>query len=339
MADKDKILLVDDRPENLAALESVLGSLGVMLIKAQSGQEALRAALNNSFALAIVDVRMPGMDGYELAALFRAQPDTKNMPIIFLTAADHDDQNVYKAYQSGGVDFLSKPLNPHILLGKVGIFLELHRHRVMLNEKVAELLAIKEDLEQANRRLLSMSVLDGLTGINNRRYLDETLPSEWKRAVRKKQPLSVIMADIDGFKAYNDLYGHLEGDACLRAIAEALSRAVKRPGDFVARYGGEEFAAVLPDTGQDGVAAMAKEIVAAVARLSIPHGGSIVDNVDFVTMSLGLATAYPWEGSSPALLMEAADKALYEAKRTGRNRTVFASCRKECVLEDQESPD
>jgi diguanylate cyclase (GGDEF)-like protein len=331
MEERDNILIVDDRGDNLVALETALKPLGVTAVTALSGVEALRASLNHCFALAIIDARMPGMDGYELAELLRGQPETRDMPIIFLTAADHDECTVAKAYRSGAVDFLFKPLNRDILLGKVGIFLELYRKKRALADKVAELLAVKEQLELANRTLTDMSFVDGLTGIRNRRYFDETLTREWKRAVREKTALSVIMADIDGFKSYNDLYGHLEGDECLRKIAKALAAAVRRPADFVARFGGEEFSVVLPETREDGAAAMARDILAIVRAMTIPHASSIVPGVDRVTVSLGVATAFPAEGSSMDQVMAAADKSLYEAKRSGRDRAMAVQCHTDCL--------
>ncbi len=318
----DSILIVDDRQENLVSLESVLKPLGVTVVKALSGNDALRAALHSCFIMAVIDVRMPGMDGYELAGLLRAQPENRDMPIIFLTAADYNEQLVFKGYESGAVDYLFKPLNPQILLSKVGIFLEVHRQRKALAEKVAELQLVKEELEQANRRLLNLSYVDGLTGVPNRRYFDEMLQQEWRRAVRDKHALSLLMIDVDGFKAFNDHYGHLEGDSCLRDIARNLAAAVKRPGDVLARYGGEEFVVMLPDTEMEGARIVAEDMRASIARLSIPHACSIVQNRDCVTVSLGVATAHPTIGMDSAILIEAADTALYKAKRGGRDRAV-----------------
>ncbi|WP_243439041.1 diguanylate cyclase domain-containing protein [Fundidesulfovibrio soli] len=323
---RDKILLVDDRSENLTALACVLSALDVTCVNALGGEEALRAALNESFALAIVDVRMPGMDGYELATLLRTQRENRAMPIIFLTAAAYDEHHVFKGYTSGAVDFLYKPVNADILLGKVAVFLELHRQRKELAEKVEELTRIKDELERANYALLRMSMADGLTGLHNRRCLDETLEREWRRAAREGRPVSLVMADIDGFKPYNDFYGHLEGDNCLREVARLLSGTARRPADFVARFGGEEFAMVLPGTDHEGAMELADEVLARVRMLAIPHAGSVVDGVRHVTLSLGVATARPSEESNPQHLLDAADKALYEAKRGGRDRAFGVRC-------------
>jgi len=323
---RDKILIVDDRSENLSALACVLGALDVTCVKALSGEQALRATLREAFALAIIDVRMPGMDGYELAGLLQAQPENRSMPIIFLTAAEYDEYHVFKGYTSGAVDFLHKPVNADILLGKVGVFLELHRQRRELDEKVAELLQIKAELEKANQALLRMSMADGLTGLHNRRYLDETLEREWRRAIRDRRQVSLVMADIDGFKPYNDVYGHLEGDNCLRSVAGSLALAARRPADLVARFGGEEFAMVLPGTDHAGAMELAEEVLSRVRLLAIPHAGAVVEGLRHVTLSLGVATALPLEGSTPETLLEAADRALYEAKRRGRDRAFGVRC-------------
>lgn len=181
------------------------------------------------------------------------------------------------------------------------------------------------ELDEANRKLASLSLTDGLTSIANRRYFDDHLDQEWKRAIRDRQPLSLIMVDIDQFKAYNDYYGHLAGDDCLRQVARVLNGIPARPGDLVARYGGEEFALILPKTN-DGALALGEKCRAAVAGANIPHHASFVKPV--VTVSVGVATVFPQMGSEPAQLILLADQALYRAKLRGRNlvvvETVFA---------------
>ena len=178
------------------------------------------------------------------------------------------------------------------------------------------------ELEEANRRLERLSMLDGLTGVANRRRFDEALDVEWRRARRSALPLSLMLVDVDAFKLFNDTYGHLEGDACLRRVSETLAASLGRAADLAARFGGEEFVALLPHTSAEEAAGLAERLRGRVEALSIPHATSPVAGV--VTVSIGCATAVPTEDGEPAALLAAADAALYAAKRAGRNRIVLA---------------
>jgi diguanylate cyclase (GGDEF)-like protein len=173
-------------------------------------------------------------------------------------------------------------------------------------------------LARANFKLQRLSQIDGLTGVANRRYFDRYFAREWRRAVRSSQTLSIIFADVDYFKAYNDHYGHQAGDDCLRKIAKALSTGVSRPADLLARYGGEEFVVVLPDTTLDGACHIAENMRVAVESLAIPHAESAT--AAHITLSLGVAAVAPDRETPPGSLIAAADKALYRAKKQGRNR-------------------
>lgn len=177
-------------------------------------------------------------------------------------------------------------------------------------------------VDETNRKLEILSRTDPLLGISNRRDFEERLGIEWKRAQRDGTPLSILMADVDSFKTYNDLYGHQAGDRCLRLIAQALRRLARRPTDIVARYGGEEIVVVLPDTPAAGARRLAASIERAIAALAIPHAESPHDGR--VTVSIGLATVVPRAGETPLSLIAAADGALYDAKNSGRNRFVEA---------------
>ncbi|NES06454.1 MAG: diguanylate cyclase [Okeania sp. SIO2F4] len=173
-------------------------------------------------------------------------------------------------------------------------------------------------LEQRNQKLEKIAYIDILTGVSNRRYFQEKLDQEWKRLKRDDGSMSVIMVDVDYFKHYNDTYGHQEGDKCLQQVAQAISVAVKRPGDFVARYGGEEFVVVLPNTPIEGALKVAENITREIEALEIPHTTSAVSN--WVTSSLGVASSNCSAESNPEMLLQAADMALYNAKKAGRNQ-------------------
>jgi diguanylate cyclase (GGDEF)-like protein len=181
-----------------------------------------------------------------------------------------------------------------------------------------DLLETKERLEIANTELQSLASADGLTGVANRRALDQGLEQEWRRAVRGGAPLSLLLVDVDVFKAYNDRYGHAAGDDCLRGIASTLATAARRAGDLVARYGGEEFAVVVPGCSDENARRLAERLRSRIADLALPHDAS--DVAPHVTISVGAATAMPGPGIAAADLVRIADEALYEAKRAGRNR-------------------
>ncbi|GAB1410311.1 diguanylate cyclase [Desulfovibrionales bacterium] len=325
------ILIVDDRPENLLTLEHLLDMDGLTVVRACSGQEALSKLFDYDFALILMDVQMPDMDGFETAELMRGHARTRHIPIIFVTANHTERQHIFRGYDAGAVDYMFKPLDPQMLLSKVHVFLEIYRQRVALQEKTRELdqkilqlQALQAELEEKNRQLHILSSLDGLTGIPNRRQFDATLRQEWTRLTREQLPLALIILDVDHFKRYNDTYGHVVGDSCLKQVAQALAALLKRPADLVARYGGEEFAAILPGTNQEGAEHMAETMRQAIINLNIEHTASLV--LPLISMSLGVSAVIPGPGCMPGDLIQAADKALYEAKLGGRNRWVSHAC-------------
>lgn len=319
-----KVLIVDDRPENLLTLEGLLEQPGINIIRANSGEEALAHMLDYDFALVLLDVQMPGMDGYEVAELMRGNRKTKHIPIIFVTAEVKGKAQVFKGYESGAVDYLFKPLDAHIFKSKVGVFIELFHHKealkqkgLELDQKLAELEELQQQLEQTNEQLLLLSITDGLTGLLNKRQFNANFSHEWKRAHRNKSPLSLLFIDIDFFKAYNDTYGHTKGDECLVQVAQALAETVKRDVDRTARVGGEEFAIILPDTELEGAQFVAEHVRNNIESLAIPHDGSPVSA--HVTVSVGAASIVPTQKEDTLSLMKAADAALYRAKGDGRN--------------------
>lgn len=194
---------------------------------------------------------------------------------------------------------------------------KLKETNVLLEVEVNIRKRIEEELKEANRDLKLLSSRDGLTGLANRRFFDDYIKTEWERMARERKPLSILLCDVDHFKKYNDTYGHLEGDSCLKAIASAIGNACRRPADLPARYGGEEFIVTLPDTGKQGALRVAEAIRATVARLHIEHRES---GEGFVTLSVGSATAVPSPDTEYPSLIKKADAALYRAKGQGRNR-------------------
>lgn len=321
---KAKVLIVDDRPENLLVLESLIDEPDVELIKAESGNEALAKTLDHDLALVLLDVQMPGMDGYEVAELLRGNRLTKHIPIIFVTAKHKEQASIFKGYDSGAVDYLFKPLEPVVLKGKVSVFLELYRQKkeledktVELDRRLADLQELKQLLEKTNEQLTHLSQMDGLTGLLNRRSFDEIFREEWQRGCRTQQPLSLLMIDIDFFKAYNDTYGHTLGDEALKIVARTLVISAQRHVDKVARYGGEEFVIILPDTNQQGAEKMAEKICTDIRELNIEHIGS--PGIKRVTISVGVSTTIPDKKINSLQPIDIADSKLYKAKAAGRN--------------------
>jgi len=292
---RQTVLIVDDTPANIEILSEVLDNAYEVLF-ATNGQDALNIAFDQNPDLILLDVMMPEMDGYEVCTRLKQDPRTRGIPVIFVTALDQEGDET-KGLQLGAIDYFTKPIQPPIVQARVRNHLELKRYRDFLE---------------------NLSATDGLTGISNRRRLDEVLAIEWRRAKRNQTPLSLILMDIDLFKTYNDHYGHLAGDDCLRQLARAIAQCVRRPTDLVARYGGEEFACLLPDTDTDGALLVAKQMWANFNSLNIPHAYSPV--ADHVTQSLGVATLIPLAGQPLFDLIRRADEFLYVAKRNGRNQ-------------------
>lgn len=317
--DDINILIVDDRPDNLFVLESLLEDINCNIVKANSGKEALDLLQEQEFALVILDVHMPEMDGFKTAKLMRAKERTRYIPIIFVTAIYEEQWSILKGYEVGAVDYLFKPIELIILQSKVKVFIELYKQKQLLKMQ-AELLEqrVKEllELKEVNGRLASLSTIDGLTGIPNRRSFDTFIEMSWKNSIREQKPLSLIMADIDYFKAFNDNYGHLKGDDCLIMVAKTLSSCVKRPTDLVARFGGEEFIAVL-GTYKEGAIAVAERMRKSIEDLFIPHEYSPVSS--YVTVSLGVVEIVTNLSDNYLECINNVDSVLYQAKQNGRN--------------------
>jgi len=307
--EKPSILVVDDTTDNIDVLKEALRK-DYIVRPALDGATALKIASTDPKPdLILLDIMMPGMDGYEVMRRLRADHNTRQIPVIFVTSAS-DIESELKGLELGAVDYIVKPFSPVIVRARVRTHLELCEAKKKLERQNLELKAKTDLLEEIVN-------LDSLTGISNRRHFDKVLDVEWSRALRNKLPLSIIVADIDYFKKYNDQYGHIAGDICLCSVAQCLSSLLQRPTDMVARYGGEEFVAVLPETDMNGAALLAENWRAGVAELRIPHSASTV--ADHVTISAGYATIIPTRNQMSYFLVGVADEMLYQSKEMGRN--------------------
>ena len=295
-----RILIVDDTKLSNQIMKDILGNDYDILVST-SGEEALVLAASESIDLILLDVEMPGMDGYEVCRKLKKNPYTKNIPVIFVSAAN-DVQHETKGLEIGAIDYIIKPSNPAIIKARVKNHLELKKYRDILER---------------------ISLIDGLTGIANRRHFDQTLEKEWRRALRYRDILSLALIDIDFFKKYNDYYGHLAGDECLQKVGSILTESLKRASDLGARYGGEEFVILLPSTAKDGALTVTERIRSNVEELRISHEMSEV--AKHVTVSIGVAAIRPELDKVPSELIRQADSALYQAKNAGRNRVCSGS--------------
>lgn len=294
---RQKVLIIDDLPTNIQVLSEILES-EYEIFFATSGREGIEIARAEHPDLVLLDIMMPEMDGFEVCRRLKEDPATQLIPIIFVTAMRSAEDEA-KGLELGAIDYITKPVTPIIVKMRVRNHMELKRHRDILAD---------------------LSLMDGLTGIANRRRFDEALEKEWRRAARSRSSVAIIMIDIDFFKNFNDHYGHGAGDDCLKKVARALTGAPKRPGDLVARYGGEEFVALLPETSMPAALGIAERMRQAILDLAIPHAYS--DAAERVSISLGVAAATPGPDDDAENLVKIADKFLYQAKQTGRNKVA-----------------
>lgn len=288
-----RLLVVDDQPINIQVMNQIFAS-EYQVFMATGGQQALDFCRRTPPDLVLLDVVMPDMDGYEVCTALKADPLTRDIPVIFVTAHTDASQET-RGLDVGAVDFISKPVNPAVVRARV---------------KTQLTLKCQSDLM---RRLV---FLDGLTGVFNRRYFDQQLLIETARSARAQKPLALIMLDVDFFKRFNDHYGHQAGDDCLRQVAMTLKESLRRPADLVARYGGEEFVCVLPETEFEDAMSIAHELEANVRHKAIAHQDSEVAPV--VTVSVGVAGCSAGNCGQPGALLTLADAQLYLAKNSGR---------------------
>ncbi|WP_347331287.1 diguanylate cyclase domain-containing protein [Marinimicrobium locisalis] len=297
-----KILLVEDSATLRHAMSQYISEAGHTPLIARSGEEALQLLEDTPVDLIIMDVEMPGLNGFETTRLIREWLGGHWIPIIFVTGKN-EDESYREGIEAGGDDYLIKPVSPVIIKAKI--------------RAMARIAEMRDQLNHLNAELEALSQLDSLTQVLNRRTFNDRASQQWLLAVRHQTPTSVLMIDVDYFKPYNDHYGHPAGDRCLKKITQALTSCLHRPADLLGRYGGEEFIALLPNTDRTGAQQVAKSINQAVRDLAVEHRYSPV--TDRVTVSIGGATCSHSMGHSLEEVIKAADKALYRVKHSGRD--------------------
>ncbi|MBU1436896.1 MAG: diguanylate cyclase [Gammaproteobacteria bacterium] len=297
---KQRVLIIDDQKSNLKILSDILRD-EVELILAQDGEQGIRKAIQYTPDLILLDVVMPGIDGFEVIKQLKHDPATYLTPVIFITSLN-DVNHEEKGFLLGACDYINKPFHAAVVMARVKLHLQLTRQRRMLEQ---------------------LANIDPLTAVANRRKYQEVLAQQWRDAYRKRSSLSLVMVDVDNFKLYNDHYGHAAGDRVLQQVAMTLAAELRRPFDFIARYGGEEFVIILPDTPADDSFRIIDGCRQAIMQLQIPHqaaGGC-------VTISAGGYSCIPEQPDEAmsALALKQADDLLYQAKRQGKNRVLWTA--------------
>jgi len=298
---KYTILIVDDEVSVLTMLNRILSD-EYEVVTAKAGKEALRVVQEARPDLILLDILLPDLDGYNVIVQIKSNADTTGIPVIFITGLDTEEDEE-KSFLLGAVDYIVKPFKAAAIRARVRYHL---------------------DIVTQMRALEGIGLTDPLTGLPNRRSYEDRLEMEWRRAIREQKPLSFLMIDIDGFKAYNDTYGHLQGDALLRAAAGVFTAWAKRPADHPARLGGEEFGVLLPDTEQKAALNIAEGIRSDIENLHLPVQDSEKEGekTSSVTISIGVVSCIPQREDSITDFIAKADGALYEAKKAGRNRVI-----------------
>lgn len=286
---RPRILVADAQAASVLVIADALkGDCDV--VPASTGAEVLDKAVLAD--LILLDVVMPGLDGFEICRQLKNDPRTAAIPVIFVTALENRTEEMH-GFDVGGVDYITKPVKPAIVRARVRTHLE---------------------LKHARDLLATLASVDALTGIANRRQLDAALDTEWRRTLRSERWLSLAIIDVDEFKRFNDRYGHLAGDERLRAIAGSLSLISRRAGEMAARYGGEEFALILPDQEPGMVRVALRTVLTLVNAIETP------DAPEASTVSIGAISVVPTRDASPHAALALADRLVYDAKAAGRDR-------------------
>ena len=310
---KLKVLIVEDSKTTAETIRAYLEKIDIsQVLMADTGEIAIELFKKHRPDIILLDVLLPDFDGFAVARQIRTlEQDEDWSAIIFLTSQS-GDQYLAQGIEAGGDDYLIKPVSEVVLNSKI-------RAMRRLVEMQRTLVGMTHQMNIANRELQRLSTTDGLTGIANRRFFDELLLREWRRCMRMKVSIALVMIDVDHFKLYNDTYGHMAGDICLKTVATEAASTLTRASDVVARYGGEEFALILGETDLKGAQFVANQVRQRISNLNMPHAPS---EFDHVTISCGVVSTVPNSKLSLDIFLQSSDHALYLAKEQGRNCVV-----------------
>ncbi|HIJ81792.1 MAG TPA: diguanylate cyclase [Desulfuromonadales bacterium] len=314
------ILIIDDDPVTVKILATEF-SHDCRVFTATSGEEGLATARRELPDMILLDILMPGINGFEVCEQINSWRDTGNIPVVIFVTSVRDDSDEARGLELGAIDYITKPLNMPVVRQRVRNHLKVKWHRDLLEE-------VMDELAHKNRQLEIFALQDGLTGLANRRCFDETFEIELRRARRTAAPLSLLMIDVDFFKLYNDRYGHLAGDDCLRVVGTLMMRLFRRAGDLPARYGGEEFAVILPETSSDKALTLAEAFRTKLANEGTRRADGALSEA--VTVSIGIVSVDQVSDQTVEWFTSRADTALYRSKEQGRNRVT--------LIREQDSP-
>jgi len=305
--DKDKILIIDDSVVQANMLTFILEE-NYNVTQAHTAEEGLDYARKGDFSLILLDVIMPGMDGFDLLRKLQEEVITQHTPVILITSL-RDVEHEERGLMLGAVDYITKPYYPHIVRARVNTHIKLYHYR--------------QEIERQARA-------DPMTGVPNRRCYDSCYLTKWQDAIRLKVPISLCMMDIDEFKLYNDTFGHPAGDEVICTVARTVDSCLRRSTDFFARYGGEEFVAIMTGGDSNTVFEHMIEIRRKVEALHIPQSP---EAGPWITVSIGGITLIPKAGDEYETYLKIADIMCYDAKRLGRNRVVWTNEKMEQLKE------
>ncbi|MGB3402740.1 MAG: diguanylate cyclase [Microcoleaceae cyanobacterium] len=324
--EKADILIVDDTPDNLRVLSSMLIEAGYKVRKAINGTMALRSIQAEPPDLILLDIRMPELSGYEVCAQLKNQPETKNIPVIFLSALDNEKDKV-AAFEIGGVDYVTKPLQLQEVLVRVKTHLTLQQQQQQLQQQnnrlqqeVKARAAAELALQKANSKLQRLAHLDSVTHVANRLRFEEYLPHYWQKLAKKQLSLSLIFCKVDHFENYVESLDTSVVEESLRTIAWAINRSIKPPKDLVARYSDFRFAIILPNQSLDKVLQWAETLKTEMAQLDLSSFSTA--KAENITVSLGISRLVCDQKLEPKLLVSQADRALQNALEQGGDRTI-----------------
>jgi two-component system, chemotaxis family, response regulator WspR len=315
------VLLVDDQLMVGVAIRRMLAEQdNITFHYCSDPDQAVNVAKTVRPTVILQDIVMPGVDGLDLVRRYRSESYTSGIPIIVLSSKEEATVK-HAAFEAGANDYLVKLPDKIELIARIRYHSKAYLNQLQRDDAYRALRESQRQLQESNFQLEKLSNLDGLTGISNRRYLDQQVDMERKRSIRAQRPLSIFMIDVDNFKSYNDSHGHLAGDAMLKSVAETIQRHCQRSTDCAARFGGEEFAVMLSEATVAESQRFGEKLCRAIEDERLLHGASFVS--PFLTVSIGGAVVVPDRGESSSLLIEAADQALYQAKSAGKNQVVL----------------